>query len=116
MSDLYSPAGHPDFQDVYPEKVYPTGIKIVEQNSHLLFIRHQQFGQDITGKQHQIWQLLTRFGHVDSPGSITVMVVHGDVGTKRCVRVYEYRKWEDHDWSTRDIQAFQHDWFRDHAH
>lgn len=109
-----------DFLGVFGPKIMPTSIRILERNGHLLFIRHYGFGEEITPAHDRIWRLLTRYGHVDSPGTISVVCLWGiaatrsTVGTERRIRVYDFDGAHDVEVATDgSIKAALDKWWRD---
>lgn len=85
------PFGFKDFKDL-PPKVYPTSVKMLEQNGDILIYREADEAKWISPKQNAIFKRLVRVGESqDSDCRITVLVVTGlqDI-TARTMTVYDY--------------------------
>lgn len=92
LPDSRVPKPTDDYLGLFPERVMPTAISVLEQGSHLLFIRRLSVGTKITQKQESIFRQLVRTGELtDSEGSITVLCIWGLQGQRgRSIAIYDH--------------------------
>jgi hypothetical protein len=91
----------------------PTGdLFVLEQGDNVLFIKHQREGSHVSGKQRQIYQLLTGISNIEeAPGNITVVCVWGLGDKPREIQVFDYHGEDNQRRKPMTKQAFQ-DWLR----